>query len=634
MKSIYCTLLLLLFSSCCKDKQTSNLLATEYGNIMDICHTPDGQSRCTGWFTDAGSWYGFTIPESENWKNGFCGPFHLDQEYRQWISQSLIQVCFEEETEDTVYQPDTTIYYPGKLYMKASSRKGTIEQELIFIDSSTALLTVTSNTDSYFRFYGETLWDETICTADKNSFFITDPKGEGVAITFSPEMGILASENGYETLSATKRKVEVIISFYTNPATQNRKIQNTSSILADPESYKKKTTDRWEAYLSHVLREDMPMAYNRVAVKAVTTLISNWKSARGDLLHDGVVPSHAVGYFLGLWGWDSWKHAVALARFAPQLAKEQIRAMFDYQTPEGMIIDCIYSQREENNERNSKPPLAAWAVHEVYKATQDTAFVKEMYPKLLKYHQWWYRYRDHDKNGLCEFGSCDGTLEAAAWESGMDNAIRFDNTQMRQNGQGAWSMNQESVDLNHFLAFEYRLLSQLATIAEEVFAEPDYTKGVNDYFYADNPGFFFDKRLDGTFVREEGTEACIPLWTEIATKEQAAACMRLFADSTKFSTYIPFPTIAADNPKFTPKGYWRGPIWLDQVYFGISGIRKYGYTKEADQFTEQVFTRLQGLTERDPIHENYETRNGSKLKAPHFSWSAAHLLMLYWEFGQ
>ena len=82
-------------------------------------------------------------------------------------------------------------------------------------------------------------------------------------------------------------------------------------------------------------------------------------------------------------------------------------------------IDCIYIDKNENNERNSKPPLAAWAVSEIYKSTQDADFVKEIYPKLLHYHQWWYKYRDHDRNGYCEFGAVDGTLEAAAWESGM-----------------------------------------------------------------------------------------------------------------------------------------------------------------------------------------------------------------------
>lgn len=624
--------LLLLGTSACKQKiQEGYSIANEYGNLLDIRYTPEPHTRCRGWFTDAGSWYGFTPPATEKWLNGFCGPFHLDMNRRQWISDALVKVCFEDEEITAIYQPDTVIYYPGKLYMSASSDKGKIEQELVFINAYTALLTCRSDRKSLFQFHGGALSDKTVCETVKNSFLVTDSAGEGVAVTFPVETGIFTDEKGYKTLSSQPGEAHVVISFFTDPASQLTAIQKATTVLVTADSYKQRTAQRWDEYLTKTLRDDMPEVYNRIAVKAVVTLIANWRSARGDLYHDGVIPSHAVGYFIGFWGWDSWKHAVALARFAPELAKDQVRTMFDYQTPEGMIIDCIYSDASENNDRDSKPPLAAWAIDAIYEATHDTAFVREIYPKLLAYHRWWYDYRDHNKNGICEFGSCDGTLEAATWESGMDNAIRFDNAVMVKNSERAWSMNQESVDLNGFLALEYRLLQKLAVVAGESFNEPDHTAYVSDYFFVDEPGFFFDKHLDGHSIMEEGTEATIPLWAEIATKEQAAACHKLFTDTAKFATYIPFPTIAADNPKFMPAGYWRGPIWLDQVYFGISGLRKYGYGKDADRFTEQVFDRLQGLTGTAPIHENYDTHNGATLKAPHFSWSSAHLLMLYWE---
>ena len=62
----------------------------------------------------------------------------------------------------------------------------------------------------------------------------------------------------------------------------------------------------------------------------------------------------------------------------------------------------------------------------------------------------------------------------------------------------------------------------------------------------------------------------------------------MLQDTAKFSTYIPFPTIAADNPKYNPRGYWRGPIWLDQTYFAIRGLRNYGYHKLAAEYTLQA----------------------------------------------
>lgn len=622
------------WTGCSVQQPASPRLAEAYRNILNIRYTPDSAVRCRGWFTDAGAWYGFTLPAADKWVNGFCGPFELDMNRRQWVSDALVKVGFADEEKSAAYRPDSVCYLPGELYLSAASGAGRIEQRLVFVDQSTALLTCASERDMPLRFSGEAWPEGMTCRAEKNRVLLTWPSGGGVALTFSPEMGISVSGRGYETQTQGGGPVAVAISFFDKAASEAAVLQKAAAVQLEPDKYRRETAERWEGYLSRVLREDMPAAYNRVAVKAVTTLMANWKCARGDLYHDGVVPSHAVGYFMGFWGWDSWKHAVALARFVPELAKDQVRTMFDYQTPEGMIIDCIYSDAAENNARDSKPPLAAWAVDEIFRRTGDSAFVREMYPKLLSYYRWWFTHRDHNGNGMCEFGACDGTLEAAAWESGMDNAIRFDDAVMVKNGEGAWSMNQESVDLNAFLALEHRLLSRLAPVAGEVFAEPDRSTAAKDYFFVPERGFYFDKRLDGSFVLEEGTEACVPLWAEIASSEQAAACMKLFADTAKFATYIPFPTIAADNPKFMPAGYWRGPIWLDQVYFGISGIRRYGYREEADRFTDQVFTRLQGLTEDSPIHENYDTHNGATLKTPHFSWSSAHLLLLYEEYGK
>ena len=64
----------------------------EFNNILDIAYTPDTLTRCRGWFTDAGSWMGFTLPQKDHWVNGFCGPFSLDMNRRPWMAQSAVTV--------------------------------------------------------------------------------------------------------------------------------------------------------------------------------------------------------------------------------------------------------------------------------------------------------------------------------------------------------------------------------------------------------------------------------------------------------------------------------------------------------------------------------------------------------------
>ena len=609
----------------------------EFNNILDITYTPDTLTRCGGWFTDAGSWMGFTLPQKDHWVNGFCGPFSLDMNRRQWMAQSAVTVGYADQA-NVIFTPDSTCYFPGELYLSASSEEGKIIQRLNFLDASTALLRIHSDAGKELSLTASQWGKEIQVQTDQNTVIARHPSGEIVALTFTPDVSVKGTDNNYQAkINGSEHDTYIAISFYTGEKELSAGLQKAQLALSNPQEGLKANKERWEGYLTKILRKDMKPEYDRIAVKAVVTLISNWRTHRGGLLHEGIVPSHAAYYFVGFWAWDTWRFSAALAKFDPELAKDNIRAMFDYQQPDGMIIDCIYTDPAENNARDSKPPLVSWAVDEIFTHTNDTAFISEMYPQLMAYYKWWYNKRDHNRNGMCEYGSTDGTLEAAAWESGMDNAIRFDDAKMLKNNgaEDAWSMDQESVDLNAYLALECKLLKKFASILGVTFDGPDYSSQVADYFFDKEKGFFFDRRLkDGSFIQEPGCEAYTPLWTEVATADQVKAMLPLLTDTAKFSTYIPFPTVAADNPKYNPRGYWRGPIWLDQTYFAIRGLRNYGYNKMADEYTLQVFDRLQGLKEGAPIHENYGTHTGELLKAPHFSWSSSHLLMLYDDYGK
>jgi putative isomerase len=370
------------------------------------------------------------------------------------------------------------------------------------------------------------------------------------------------------------------------------------------------------------------------------TLQNNWRIPAGELQYEGLFPSYHYRGFHGFWAWDSWKHAVGLSYYNVDLAKNQMSAMFDFQSDDGFIVDCIFRDTtiEAHNYRDTKPPLSAWAVAKIHEKDKDVAFVKEMYPKLKKYHDWWYKKRDHDQDGLCEYGSTDGTVIAAKWESGMDNAIRFDDSKILKNGEGAYSLDQESVDLNAYLYAEKLYLSELAAIinnSEDVVLYNDEAKllkiKIQAQFFDPEDGWFYDTTIEGdTFIKGEGSEGWTALWANVATQEQANAVKIKLMDSKKFYTKVPFQTMSADHPRFDPlKGYWRGPNWLDQAYFAVKGLRNYGFNNEADRATHQIIKGAQGILGKgQPIRENYHPITGEGLNAQSFSWSAAHLIML------
>ena len=314
--------------------------------------------------------------------------------------------------------------------------------------------------------------------------------------------------------------------------------------------------------------------------------------------------------------------------------------MFEFQNEDGFVADCVYRDTliENHNYRDTKPPLSAWAVAKIYEKDKDLEFVKYMYPKLKLYHDWWYKKRDHDQDGLCEYGSTDGSLIAAKWESGMDNAIRFDNSKIVKNSEGAYSIDQESVDLNAYLYAEKLYLAQLATVlhknkdAQKLTEEAVRLKTkIQSQFYDKNDGWFYDTTLDGkTFIKGEGSEGWTALWANAATQKQAEAIKEKMMSPKKFYTKVPFQTMSADHKKFNPlKGYWRGPNWLDQAYFGVKSLRNYGFDEEADKATIQILKGAEGvLGKGKSIRENYHPLTGEGLNAQNFSWSAAHIIML------
>ncbi|RUT79702.1 MGH1-like glycoside hydrolase domain-containing protein [Ancylomarina longa] len=668
MTSKNLTLLLITFlvwSSCQPKVEKAKDLQNSFPNILNIQGIPASQFDLKPFgFSDLGAWHGYALPpkDSTEYYGGFSGPLCMKM-WGQWLGKCVSQLELTDaatmEAIDLSKAKAEMLYLPGRLQQNLELKDWRIQLRLIFVSNRTSLIetTILNKKDtnaSIFTGWKGRLFAKGLQFSEcpngiqvdfengKKHFLIQTNKEEDVMISADRRSYHLIVKKPIDLPAGEARKLKLLHSYYFNPEEASLESNQISDYFAQSDSLFSANKIRWNGYLSKALESKNPLlrkAENRkLAVKCVETLLTNWRSAAGDLKHDGVFPSAAYQGFYGFWSWDSWKQAVALAHFQPQLAKSNIRSLFDYQDKMGMVADCIYFDASENNWRDTKAPLAAWAVLQIYQETHDLDFVKEMYPKLVKYHNWWYQNRDHDRNGLCEYGSTDGTLIAAKWESGMDNAVRFDDAKMLKNNAHAWSMNQESVDLNAYLYAEKNQLAALALLLDKTAEANTYQEQAKSLkqqiatkFWDEQTGFFYDRALEtGKLLTiQQGAEGWIPLYTKIASKKQAAAVRNILVDSTKFASYMPFPTLAADHAKFNPlKGYWRGPVWIDQAYFGIKGLQNYGFKKDADALSENLLQHAEGLLEDAPIRENYHPLTGKGLNANHFSWSAAHFLML------
>ncbi|WP_126245061.1 MGH1-like glycoside hydrolase domain-containing protein [Chitinophaga rhizosphaerae] len=593
---------------------------------------PEGKRIEQNVFSDMGAWHAYALPLQPKDYGAFVGPLVMDMNGR-WLSGAVsrLAVAVNGQKRDFAGAKADIHYFPGMLEQSFVWKDISIRQQLIFVSGREALLHTHIRNHSgnplqlQVEYFGRVKGMEV-----KN----TGLEGQRFSIAWPSADSTYADSLRYAAVWKTSLRPGAVFD-----QTQRHSFApdgNHPNNQYDFNTELKKNTARWNGYLSKYFAGTKRLSGDekRLAVKGIVTLMTNWRSASRDILHDGVFPSVNYQGFYGVWSWDSWKQAAGIATFFPELAKNNIRSMFDYQDAHGMIADCIYADKSENNWRDTKPPLAAWGVWEVFRASKDTAFVREMWPKLVRYHEWWYKHRDHDGNGLCEYGSTDGTRIAAAWESGMDNAVRFDSAVMLKNNAAAWSLNQESVDLNAYLYAEKVYLAKLGAIAGErnhfTEAALELKRGIGDRFYDAPAGYFRDRMLGAPkHVPVDGPEGWIPLWAGIATTAQAAAVKSKMEDAKKFNARVPLPTLSIDHPAFDPEdGYWRGPVWLDQFAFGTEGLRRYGYRKLAAALETKLLTGAEGLLADQPIYENYHPLSGKGLNARNFSWSAAHLLMI------
>ncbi|HAP3373134.1 TPA: alpha-glucosidase [Enterococcus faecalis] len=721
----------------------------EFANVLDVSASPTERTNGvydTNYFnnfSDLGAWHGYYLPEKSNKEllGGFAGPLIIAEEYPVNLAASLNKLTVKNKKTGETYDLSQSnrmdlSYYPGRLEQTYELDDVTIHLALIFVSNRTALIQTTlentgedplsleaSWTGAVFdkiQEGTETLDIGTRLTAKDNdiqvnfgevretwNYFAT--KDTKYTIHHADKVSTKIDNRNYTaTAEPIELKPKQTYNTYTTESYTFTKEEEAKEQQQAPEytknaaRYFKENKQRWQGYLDKTFDQKKTAEfpeYQNALVKSIETINTNWRSAAGAFKHDGIVPSMSYKWFIGMWAWDSWKADVATADFNPELAKNNMRALFDYQIQKddtvrpqdaGAIIDAVFYNQDSArggeggnwNERNSKPPLAAWAVWHIYQETKDKEFLKEMYPKLVAYHNWWYTNRDHNKNRIAEYGSMvsdahwqkddkdqiikdkngqpkvddDAVIEAAAWESGMDNATRFDKEGVGKGDVGVkvfenknkgkvvgYSINQESVDLNAYL---YAEKGYLASIAEELGKKEDYKnyqkeakklkKYIQENMFDEKTGFFYDLQIneDGSKTkllvnRGKGTEGWLPLWAKVATKEQAAAVKKNMMNQEMFNTFMPFPTASKDNEKFTATKYWRGPVWLDQALFGVEALQNYDYTKEAKEMTQKLFLHAEGLMGEGPIHENYDPLTGKGLSTKNFSWSAAAYYLLY-----
>ncbi len=165
-----------------------------------------------------------------------------------------------------------------------------------------------------------------------------------------------------------------------------------------------------------------------------------------------------------LFCWDSFFNGLMASLDDPVTARDTVRAIIAQSPADGFVPN--YGGRGWGvSVDRSQPPVGSYCVWKMNQRDPDVAFLREVYPKLLRWHRWWFAprgpgkkpNRDGNGDGLLEWGSNTGDLQNAKFESGLDDSPMFDDGKMV-----GPNMDIDSTDLNALWAMDAEYLSRIA----------------------------------------------------------------------------------------------------------------------------------------------------------------------------
>ena len=305
---------------------------------------------------------------------------------------------------------------------------------------------------------------------------------------------------------------------------------------------------------------------------------------------------------------------VMFARYADHVfpAAESLDNFYCRQHPSGYICrelaeingeDFVYAGRAHT----VNPPLFSWAEVESFKNTGDSSRFRMVLPVLEKYVEWLNRSGDidtADSEDWDQYGrKAAGSKHQLYWNTGLGSGM--DNTPRGGNG---W------VDMSCQMVIQYNNLAEMALQVglkkkARIFQKEAKKIGrrINRWCWSEEDGLYYDVDRDGKQVKWKTSGCFWPLLAGIASEKQAARLVEHLRDTSEFWRLIPFPTLAADQPKYKPEGgYWLGGVWAPTNYMIIKGLEQYGYEdlarKASKRYIEGIY---QTFLETGTLWENY-----------------------------
>ncbi len=396
------------------------------------------------------------------------------------------------------------------------------------------------------------------------------------------------------------------------------------------------------------------------------------------------------------WSWDSAFIAIGYAHYDQDRAMQELRHLFENQWTNGLLPQIVfnpefdkyfpgpnfwhaerspYAPRHRKTSGVVQPPLHATAALRVYQYAADKtraqAFLKEAFPHLTAWHEYLYRERDPEGEGLVYIRH--------PWESGMDNSPMWDSIMQRLQLRPDEIPTYQRVDtfvegheedrpttaaydrfaylVDFFAERDYdeakirsgcpflvqdvlfnTLLCQaekdLAEIARILGEDPalhearaqQTAQAMNQKLWDEEHAVYLDHDVvAGWPLYVYVAPNFVPLYAGIPDKDRALRMLDAL-ENTGFSprnkNIVPVPSYDPYGFGFSPDRYWRGPVWININWLLMRGLEGYGFDEQAMRLRQTIID----LVEEGGFYEYFDPTSGKGRGSVFFSWTAALLL--------
>jgi hypothetical protein len=370
---------------------------------------------------------------------------------------------------------------------------------------------------------------------------------------------------------------------------------------------------------------------------AEQVLRQNWLAGeRAGTAYSYTRPS--PGRYPWQWYWDSCFAAIVWRRFDRRRARLELESLLSAQRDDGFIGHTIFwdrpvsltrlpfynvTSRRSFQTETIQPPLLAWAWRI---AVGDPATE----PRIGAQAEWLSANRDLDGDGLLWIVQPD--------ESGLDASPKFDPVWgWRANARIGFPL---LVHANRRLGWNAGrilerggpvlcevLVNVLWSLSLRALGRPSATPALVGRLWDESRGLFLDEARPSGLRPQVATWAALsPLaLPDLPEPIGARLVEEHLLDPGAFWTPVAPPSVSAREPSYAPaagngliRRYWRGPTWVNSAWLVWLGLRRLGYTEQA----ERLAAGLAGAVRREGLREYYDPRDGAGLGAVDFAWSA------------